>query len=159
MNKIRGFEYVKRIINKDEFNIPFKGSKKAAGYDFQSAEDTIIKPKEIKLVKTGIKAYMQDDEVLILCNRSSNPIKKGLILINGVGVIDADYYNNPDNDGEIMFAFYNITDNIIDINVGDKIGQGIFTKFNQIDNESNETIPERVGGFGSTDNTNNGNIE
>ena len=51
---------------------------------------------------------MQDDEVLILANRSSNPGKKGLILANSIGVIDKDYYGNPDNDGHIMFAFYNI---------------------------------------------------
>ena len=62
------------------------------------------------LIPTGIKAYMLDDEVLYLYNRSSNPKKKGLILANSVGVIDKDYYGNPDNDGHIMFAFYNIKD-------------------------------------------------
>ena len=51
---------------------------------------------------------MGEDEVLILANRSSNPGKKGLILANSIGVIDSDYYGNPDNDGHIMFAFYNI---------------------------------------------------
>ena len=62
------------------------------------------------LVKTGVKSYFGEDEVLILANRSSNPGKKGLILANSIGVIDSDYYGNPDNDGHIMFAFYNIKD-------------------------------------------------
>ena len=67
------------------------------------------------LIKTGIKAYMQDDEVLILANRSSNPGKKGLILANSIGVVDKDYYGNEDNDGHIMFAFFNIKEEDIEI--------------------------------------------
>ena len=60
------------------------------------------------LVKTGIKAYMQDDEVLMLYNRSSNPKKNGLILSNSVGVVDKDYYGNQDNDGHIMLSLIHI---------------------------------------------------
>ena len=67
------------------------------------------------LVKTGLKAYMQENEYLMLCNRSSNPGKKGLILANSVGVVDKDYYGNVDNDGHIMFAFFNIKDEDITI--------------------------------------------
>ena len=80
------------------------------------------------LVHTGIKAGMEDDEVLYLYNRSSNP-KRGLVLANSVGVIDADYYGNKSNDGEIMFAFYNIFPWSTTLKVGDKIGQGVFTKY------------------------------
>ena len=100
------------------------------------------------LVKTGIKAYMQDDEVLILANRSSNPGKKGLILANSIGVIDKDYYGNPDNDGHIMFAFFNVKDEDIEIKKGEAIGQAIFQKF-LITDDDNET-GVRQSGFGST---------
>ena len=100
------------------------------------------------LVKTGLKAYMKEDEVLILANRSSNPGKKGLILANSIGVIDSDYYGNPDNDGHIMFAFYNIKEEDIEIKKGEAIGQGIFQKFLSIDNDI--SMGERTGGFGST---------
>ena len=99
------------------------------------------------LVKTGIKAYMPNDEYLMLCNRSSNP-KKGLILANGVGIVDADYYSNPDNDGEIMFPFINIGNDTVEIRKGDKIGQGIFMKYKTTDDDMADG--ERTGGFGST---------
>jgi dUTP pyrophosphatase len=91
---------------------------------------------------------MQDDEVLMLYNRSSNPKKKGLILANSVGVVDKDYYGNPDNDGHIMFAFYNIKSEPVEIKKGDAIGQAIFQKYFTTDDDSAEG--ERVGGFGST---------
>ena len=89
---------------------------------------------------------MQDDEMLCLYNRSSNPKKKGLILANSVGIVDKDYYGNPDNDGHIMFAFYNIKDT--EIKKGDCIGQAIFEKYLVTDTDSAEG--ERLGGFGST---------
>ena len=91
---------------------------------------------------------MADDEVLYLYNRSSNPMKKGLVLANSVGIIDSDYYGNPDNDGHIMFAFYNFMPFSIKISKGEKIGQGIFSKFLKADGD-NQNI-ERTGGFGST---------
>lgn len=100
------------------------------------------------LVKTGIKAYMPEDEYLMLCNRSSNPKKKGLVLSNGVGIVDGDYYGNPDNDGHIMFAFFNVKAEDIEIKKGDCIGQAIFQKFGIVDNDNAEGA--RLGGFGST---------
>lgn len=91
---------------------------------------------------------MQDDEVLILANRSSNPKKKGLILANSIGVIDKDYYGNPDNDGHIMFAYYNVKEEDVEIKKGDCIGQAMFQKYLVTDNDAAEG--ERMGGFGST---------
>ena len=91
---------------------------------------------------------MEPDEVLILANRSSNPGKKGLIMANSIGVIDSDYYGNPDNDGHIMFSFYNIKEEDIQIKKGETIGQGIFQKFLISDNDN--ATEERKGGFGST---------
>ena len=100
------------------------------------------------LVKTGIKAYMQDNEYLMLVNRSSNPGKKGLILANSIGIVDKDYYGNEDNDGHIMFAFYNIKDEDIEIKKGEAIGQALFQKYLITDNDKAEG--KRMGGFGST---------
>ncbi len=102
------------------------------------------------LVHTGIKASMEEDEVLYLYNRSSNPKKKGLILANGVGVVDADYYNNPDNDGEIMFAFYNILPWDVTIKQGERIGQGVFAKYLRPSAGLRVKDEGRDGGFGST---------
>ncbi|MDD2496284.1 MAG: dUTP diphosphatase, partial [Tissierellia bacterium] len=106
----------------------------------------VIKPV---LVPTGIKSYMQEDEALFLYNRSSNPLKKGLVLGNSVGVCDADFYSNISDDGHIRFQFYNFFPYDVEIKKGERIGQGIFKKFLKVDNDISEN--ERQGGFGSTD--------
>ena len=151
MKKLRGFEVAKGFEDKG-INLPVRKTKYSAGYDIEAAEDIVIpsfkKGTNPTLIKTGLKAYMQDDEMLLLYNRSSNPKKKGLILSNSVGVVDKDYYGNPDNDGHIMFAFYNIKNEDIEIKKGECIGQAIFQKFAVIDNDTAEG--ERIGGFGST---------
>lgn len=151
MERKRGFEIAKGFENSN-INLPKRKTKYSAGYDVEAAEDCVVpsfkKGMKPTLIKTGIKAYMQDDEVLILANRSSNPGKKGLILSNSIGVIDKDYYGNEDNDGHIMFAFYNIKDEDITIKKGDAIGQAIFQKFLITDDDV--AIGERKGGFGST---------
>ncbi len=150
--KKRGFEIVKGYEDKD-IHLPVRKTKYSAGYDIECAEDTVV-PKFVAgcnptLIPTGVKAYMGDDEVLYLYNRSSNPKKKGLVLANSVGVIDKDYYGNPDNDGHIMFAFYNIKDEDIVIKKGEAIGQGVFSKYLIVDDD--DARGDRTGGFGSTD--------
>ena len=87
----------------------------------------------------------------MLCNRSSNPKKKELVLINGVGIVDSDYYGNPDNDGEICFAFSSLNETGSFIKKGEKIGQGIIQKFIKAENDnSSNSTAVRAGGFGST---------
>lgn len=115
--------------------------------DLLGMNSKLFKPT---MIHTGIKAKMEDDEVLYLYNRSSNPGKLGLVLANGVGVVDADYYGNSGNDGEIMFAFYNLGPLPVTLHVGDKIGQGVFQKFLKAENAT-VLDKERAGGFGSTD--------
>lgn len=153
MERKRGFEIAKGFENMN-INLPIRKTKYSAGYDIEAAEDCVIPPfkrgDKPFLIKTGLKAYMQDDEYLKLCNRSSNPGKRGLILANSIGIVDADYYGNPDNDGHIMFAFYNIKEEETVIKKGDCIGQAIFEKFLVVDNDVAEG--ERTGGFGSTNN-------
>lgn len=148
----RGFEIAKGFEDK-EINLPVRKTKFAAGYDIEAAEDIVIpsfkKGMAPTLIPTGVKAYMEDDEVLYLYNRSSNPKKKGLILANSVGVVDKDYYGNPDNDGHIMFAFFNIKDEDITIKKGEAIGQGVFAKYLVTDDDI--AGGDRTGGFGSTD--------
>ena len=151
--KKRGFEVISEYKDKN-INLPIRKTKYSAGYDIEAAIDIVIpsmKNNDYKptLIPTGIKAYMEDDEVLYLYNRSSNPKKKGLILANSVGVVDKDYYNNPDNEGHIMFAFYNIKDEDITIKKGEAIGQGVFAKYLTTDMDNAEG--RREGGFGSTD--------
>ena len=151
MEKVRGFEIAKGW-EEQQINLPIRKTKHSAGYDVEAAEDCVIPAfkngQAPTLVKTGVKAYMPGDEYLMLCNRSSNPKKKGLMLANSVGIVDADYYGNPDNDGHIMFAFWNLKAEDIEIKKGECIGQAIFQKFLVADNDNAEG--ERMGGFGST---------
>ena len=150
--KKRRFEIVKGYENKN-INIPVRKTSLSAGYDIESAEEIVIPSFRMgtkpTLIKTGLKCYMENDEYLMLVNRSSNPVKRGLVLANSVGIIDADYYNNPDNDGHLMYAFYNYSKEDITIKKGDTIGQAIFMKYLLVDNDSSNG--ERKGGFGSTD--------
>ena len=94
MNKIRGFEIAKGFENKD-IHLPVRKTKHSAGYDVEAAEDTIIptfKPgMKPTLIKTGLKAYCEPDEFYMLCNRSSNRRKRGLVMANSVETIDSDY--------------------------------------------------------------------
>ena len=151
MDRKRGFEIAKGFEDAG-INLPVRSTKNSAGYDIEAAEDVTIPAFKLGqkpvLVKTGLKAYMQSDEVLILANRSSNPGKKGLILANSIGVVDSDYYGNPDNDGHIMFAFFNFKDEDIEIKKGERIGQGMFQKYLVTDDDI--AGGDRTGGFGST---------
>lgn len=142
--KIRGFEAVTGF----DVNLPQRATTHAAGYDLESIEEIVIQPGEIKLVPTGLKAYMQPGEVLYLYDRSSNPKKKGLVLINSVGVIDGDYYNNPDNEGHIFAQMKNITDAPVTIAKNERIVQAVFAPILLADND--KTAGTRTGGFGST---------
>ena len=149
--KIRGFEIAKGFENKG-INLPERKTKCSAAYDIEAAEDIVI-PKftpgiKPTLIPTGLKAYCEDDECFLLLNRSSGP-KKGFILANSVGLIDSDYYGNPDNDGHFFFAYFNCSDHDIEVKKGDVIGQVVFTKFLVVDNDN--ATGERLGGFGSTD--------
>ena len=100
------------------------------------------------LVSTGMKCKLDKGNWLMLANRSSSPLKYWLLVGNGIGVIDADYYNNPDNEGEIFFQVYNLSPFNIQIKKGEAIGQGIILPYD-ITADDVET-GERVGGFGST---------
>ena len=166
--KTRGFEIVSTYADKD-IALPQRATHHAAGYDFEAAEEVVIPSiwkaglmngiqaltakdvqKAIKptLVPTGIKSYMGKEEYLQLTNRSSNPLKRFLLLTNGVGVIDRDYYNNENNEGHIMFQFLNFGYEDVVIEKGERIGQGIFKPFLLADDDQVEA--ERTGGFGSS---------
>ena len=151
MEKIRGFEIAKGFEKKG-INLPERKTKCSAAYDIEAAEDVVIpsfkKGMKPTLVPTGLKAYMQEDEVLYLMAKSSGFPKKGILLSNCVGVVDGDYYENESNDGHIMFSLINLKDEDLFIKKGDAIGQAIFAKYLTIDHDNASGV--RKGGFGST---------
>ena len=142
---MRGFKLVSNIKGGI---LPKRGSSFSAGYDISSIEEVTIFAGETKILNTGIKAYMQDDEVLELHIRSSIGIKKHLMLANCTGIIDSDYYNNTSNEGHIMIALHNYGNDCITIEKNERIAQGIFKKY-LIANEEAVTST-RSGGIGST---------
>lgn len=144
---MRKFEVITTYQN-EGINIPKRATKFSAGYDIESAEDLVIKPGEIIKVKTGLKVEIPSDEVLLIYPRSSLGIKKGLITSNAVGVVDSDYYNNPDNEGHLMIPLLNFSKVDVQIIKGERIAQGIFQKFYLTDDDSVEAT--RTGGFGSS---------
>lgn len=144
----RGFEIISDYTDKD-IHLPVRKTAKSAGYDLEAAQDKLIKAGQCGVIATGLKAYMQDDEYLGIHIRSSLAFKKHLNLINSQGVIDADYYNNPDNEGHIMIGLINFGTEDVFIQKGMRIAQAIFYKFLTVDDDiANDSI--RQGGFGST---------
>jgi dUTP pyrophosphatase len=144
----RGFEKVAWAMEKQGFKMPERATRHSAGYDFyyNGDEDIDIYANGVsRLIPTGVKAYMQTDEVLHVYSRSSFGVKKDLILANSVGVIDADYY---DADGEIMVKFRNVGKAVQIIHPGDRIAQGVFTKYLIADND--DVQAERTSGIGSS---------
>ncbi|MEE0769678.1 MAG: dUTP diphosphatase [Clostridia bacterium] len=151
MEKVRGFEIAKGFEDKN-INLPERKTKYSAAYDLEAAEDTVIPAFRMgmkpTLIKTGLKAYMMPDEVLIIVPRSSGPKKQGILFPHSMGVIDKDYYGNEDNDGHIFVQCINIKDEDVIIKKGEAVAQAIFQKYLMIDGDNAEGI--RKGGFGST---------
>ncbi len=146
---MRYFEVVKDEFRKNEgeIKLPTRGSQHSAGYDFYSPIDITIQPNESVMIWTDIKASMYYDNVLLLFVRSSMG-KHPIVIANGTGIIDADYYSNEGNDGNIGFRLLNLGNTPYEIKVGDRIGQGVFTKYCTVKDDN--TTETRQGGFGST---------
>lgn len=147
-------------INKEQFkkdcnygkysdiSIPQRSTIGSAGYDIRSPIDINLHPNKTYLIPTGIKCFMDKNIVLQLYIRSSMAIKHNLILLNSVGIVDSDFASNEDNDGHIHICIKNNGNEIYKINIGDKIAQGVFTKYLMTDDDNAHGI--RNGGVGST---------
>ena len=146
---MRFFEIVKDEFRKTEgeIKLPTRASEHSAGYDFYSPIDVTINPNESVLVWTDVKAHMYYDNVLLIFVRSSMG-KHPVVIANGTGIIDSDYYGNESTDGNIGFRLLNLGDKPYEIKTGDRIGQGVFVKYGTV--KDDHTSGARTGGFGST---------
>lgn len=148
---MRKFEVVKEEHKKygvKEVTLPIRSTINSAGYDMFSPIDITIEPNTIETIFTNVKAICNSDEFIMVCVRSSMG-KKGVCLANDVGIIDSDYYSNPNNDGNIGVMLKNTSSIPFEIKAGDKIAQAIFMKYLVVDND----VPAnniRTSGFGST---------
>ena len=148
------YEQFKKDISEDvdlynSYEIPRRKTKYSAGYDFSSLIDKVILPGESVLIPTGIKCSLNENEVLLLVIRSSLGFKHNIRLVNQVGVIDADYYNNESNEGHILIKLKNEGDHEYKIEIGSAVAQGLIVNYNVVDDEE-EITNIRVGGTGST---------
>lgn len=129
--------------------LPTRKAKGSAGYDFYLPCDVHLEPYgDSPIIQTGVKAYMPEDEVLLLFIRSSIGILKNVTLSNNVGVIDSDYCDNPDNEGNIGLRLHNNSALSVDLKKGERIMQGVFVKYGVVIDDN--VTDERKGGIGST---------
>jgi dUTP pyrophosphatase len=120
----------------------------AAGFDLAAAADIEIPPRSIRLVGTGLVIAVPDGHFLGIFARSSTPLKRGLMVANGVGIIDSDYCGPED---EIKIQVFNITDAPVKVARGDRLAQGIILPAPRVEwEEVSETARPSRGGFGST---------
>lgn len=134
--------------NYSDIILPKRGTKNSAGYDFYCLYDIVIKPNVRVVIPTGIKVCMNVNEFLGIYIRSSLGFKYNIRMCNQVGIIDADYYNNSDNEGHILVCLQNESDKDVVIKKGDRFVQGIFQPFLITDDD--DTTISRKGGIGST---------
>lgn len=149
MTKVRGFEKITSYKDVN-FPLPSRQTARSAGYDIYLPERVTLPAHTQKMVPTGIKAYMQDNEYLGIHIRSSMAVKRHLRLVNNEGIVDADYYNNPDNEGHLLLALYNDSDSDVTLEKGERVAQGIFYTYLLADDDARAPKKERNGGFGST---------
>ncbi len=145
----RGFEVIE-VYRNAGIELPERRTGGSAGYDLAAAESTELLPGQTALIPTGLKAYMQQDEVLMIYIRSSLAVKHHLALMNQVGVIDADYFGNPHNEGHIQIAVMNFGKDVFRVEKGMRVAQGIFTHYLTVDGDYSGEGKKRDGGFGST---------
>lgn len=134
---------------KTDLLLPKRGTINSAGYDFYAPKTIILKPGEKRKIGSGIKVSLDSNKVLLTVPRSSIGIKRNIILANTIGVIDADYYSNEDNDGHIIFVLKNIGNETITIERNERFAQGIIVGY--FTTEDDESSTKRTGGIGSTD--------
>lgn len=139
------FEQFKKDISDDielykEYSLPKRETKLAAAYDFFALFDYALKPNERKKIPTGIKVSMEDDDTLLLLDRSSMGFKYNVRMCNQVGVIDADYYDNKDNNGHMWICIQNEGTEDYIVKKGDKMCQAMFVKYLIVDNEEEDFI-------------------
>ncbi|MDY5058706.1 MAG: hypothetical protein SPF04_04510 [Bacilli bacterium] len=148
--KISKSEFLKDVpdANYDDIILPKRSTLNSAGYDFYSVISFTLNPGERRIIPTGIKVSMNSNEFLSIYIRSSLGFKWNIRMCNQVGIIDADYYNNSENEGHIFVCLMNEGDKVLEIKKGDRIVQGIFMPFLITDDDKTTDI--RMGGIGST---------
>jgi dUTP pyrophosphatase len=132
-------------------SLPEYATADSAAFDLAASEDMTIAPGEVTLVPTGLVIEVPERMFLAVFARSSTPLKRGLMVANGVGVVDADYCGPTD---EVRIPVVNITQRAVRVTAGDRIAQGIVLPAPRIVwKEADALRAASRGGFGSTGDT------
>lgn len=132
--------------------IPEYATPGAAAVDLHAVldEPLVLWPGETKLIGTGLSTEFPENVAMILAPRSGLGANKGIVLANGIGVIDSDFK------GEIKIAAWNRNhpgDGPYTITPGERLCQAMFIPVLKADFEEAEELEETDrgdGGFGST---------
>ncbi len=128
--------------------LPGYGTSEAAGFDLAASHDIVVQPGQIALIRTGLVIEVPTGHFLGIFARSSTPLKRGLLVANGVGVVDPDYSGPND---EIKIQVLNFTQSEVRVQRGDRLAQGIVLAAPQVTWEEVGQIREVTrGGFGVT---------
>ena len=139
---------VKIFRKNSSVSIPEYQTSGSVAFDLSPSEDAIIPPHEIRLVPTGLVICTPGGAMLAIAARSSTPLKRGLMIANGIGIVDQDFCG-PDD--EIKLQLLNFTDKPVEIKKGDRIAQGLFLTLDMVEWEVVAQLGGKTrGGFGST---------
>ncbi|OGL72692.1 dUTPase [Candidatus Uhrbacteria bacterium RIFCSPHIGHO2_02_FULL_60_10] len=120
----------------------------SVAFDVYSREEMTVAPKTIALIPTNLIVKVPDGYALLLCSRSSTPLKKGLMIPHGLGIVDQDYCGPKD---EMRAQVYNFTDAPVMVARGERIAQCLLVPANRCElQETALATNESRGGFGST---------
>jgi dUTP diphosphatase len=132
----------------DSAELPAYATDGAAGFDLAASEATTIQPASTALVPTGLVIEVPAGMFLGIFARSSTPLKRGLMVANGVGVVDSDYCGATD---EVKIAVFNFTAEPVTVKPCDRIAQGILLPVTRVEwDETGAPARGARGGFGST---------
>ena len=166
--RIRGFEKISleqwaadtqkgfpMVVDYDDITLPFRATGGSAGYDIFTPMPFVLNPNDEILVPLGWKVYLPLNELLLIIPRSGSGFKYFLRLANTVGLIDSDFYNNPENEGHVWAKIRNEGKEKYSVSAGEAVAQAIFMTNNLVDGDRYGEGRERVGGLGSTSNPKN----
>lgn len=130
-----------------EVVVPAYQSSGAAAVDLAAAAEVVVPPRGLVLVPTGLVFAVPAGHFLAIVARSSLP-KRGLLVANGLGVLDSDYRGARD---EARVLVHNYTEAPVTIAAGERIAQAFVLAVPRVHFEPFTPDAEvSRGGFGST---------
>jgi dUTP pyrophosphatase len=127
--------------------LPTYATAGSVGFDLYCREETEVMPRQLARIPGNVIVRTPPGYMLLLTMRSSTARRKGLLIPNGVGVVDQDYSGEGD---EVMVSVYNFKDEAVRVARGERVAQGIFVPIVRVAWQEVDEMGQARGGFGST---------